>query len=235
MKVQRLLALTVVPTILYTILMLVLSRRVVLVGAGVSFSPWVITTSSTAAGSVTPAPPQLRMSSSLSLSGTTTPRTNPVPNMPRIGLGTYLMDRDQIRTALPSAIAAGYRRIDCAPVYFNEDTVGDALAELLEQQQHQPDDNDHTTPKRTSIQRSDLYVVSKLPSPFHRNVEAAVRKTLNDLRLDYLDLYLGTFIRSSWTVAGFFLARVDICMYNSVFVSVERLSFFWVLTAYPNS
>jgi diketogulonate reductase-like aldo/keto reductase len=94
-----------------------------------------------------------------------------------IGLGTYLMPREQVASTIRySILHAGYRRIDCAPVYFNEDAIGDALAELFAQ---------------STIQRSDLYVVSKLPSPFHRNVELAVRKTLNDLRLDYLDLYLG--------------------------------------------
>ena len=49
-----------------------------------------------------------------------------------------------------------------------------------------------TSVQQQNIQRSDLYLVSKLPSPFHRHVEQAVRKTLNDLRVDYLDLYLGT-------------------------------------------
>ena len=192
--------------------MLVLSRRVFLVGAGVSSSSWVTTTSTTTpASSVPPTHLQaqqtiLRMSSS-SIISATTPAANSVPKleMPHIGLGTYMMDRDQIRTALPSAIAAGYRRIDCAPVYFNEDAVGDVLAELLEQQQQVDKKGSSMTPQQSSIQRSDLYVVSKLPSPFHRNVEAAVRKSLNDLRLDYLDLYLGTFIRSSWPLAGYFL------------------------------
>jgi diketogulonate reductase-like aldo/keto reductase len=94
----------------------------------------------------------------------------------KIGLGTYLIPRDQVASTLRYAILeAGYRRIDCAPVYFNEDVIGDTLAELF---------------ATTNIQRSDLYIVSKLPSPFHRNVKEAVRKTLNDLRLDSLDLYL---------------------------------------------
>jgi hypothetical protein len=100
-----------------------------------------------------------------------------------IGLGTYLMHREHVATALRSAVRAGYRRIDCAPVYFNEDAVGDALFDILQE---------------GVVSRSDLFVASKLPSPFHRNVEAAVRKTLNDLRLDYLDLYLSTCI--SWKV-----------------------------------
>ena len=97
--------------------------------------------------------------------------------MPSIGLGTYLLDPSQAKPAVRSAILkAGYRRIDCAPVYFNEDAIGDALHDILSSQ--------------NEVKREDLYIVSKLASPFHRNVEAAVRKTLFDLRLDYLDLYL---------------------------------------------
>lgn len=97
--------------------------------------------------------------------------------MPMIGLGTYLMDRQDIPTALSSALELGYRRIDCAPVYFNEDVIGDVLQNQQE---------------RGDVNRDELFVVSKLPSPFHRkeHVELALRKTLNDLRLDYLDLYL---------------------------------------------
>ena len=97
--------------------------------------------------------------------------------MPPIGLGTFLLEPQACSSAIRAAIQAGYRGIDCAPVYFNEDAIGDALAEEL---------------KQGSIQRSDLYLVSKLASPFHRkeHVELALRKTLNDLRTDYLDLYL---------------------------------------------
>lgn len=98
--------------------------------------------------------------------------------MPPIGLGTFLLERDDCATTIRTAIKNGYRRIDCAPVYFNEDVIGDALLQVLKE------DDD--------IQRDDLYLVSKLASPFHRqeHVELALRKTLNDLQTDYLDLYL---------------------------------------------
>ena len=100
-------------------------------------------------------------------------------SIPRLGLGTYLMTADQIPTAISSAIALGYRRIDCAPVYFNEDKVGDALQAVLES-------------PSSDVTRNDLFVVSKLASPFHRqeHVELALKKTLSDLRLSYLDLFL---------------------------------------------
>lgn len=69
----------------------------------------------------------------------------------------------------------GYRLFDCAPVYFNEKEIGDAF---------------HST--TTRVPRTDVFITSKLASPFHRpeHVEPAVRKTLNDLRLGYLDLFL---------------------------------------------
>jgi len=102
-----------------------------------------------------------------------------------------MLDRDRVAEALQSAVVdAGYRRIDCAPVYFNEDAIGDALAEILDPGAAAGNDNRRQPPR--AVERNDLYVVSKLPSPFHRNVEAAVKKSLTDLRLDYLDLYLGT-------------------------------------------
>jgi diketogulonate reductase-like aldo/keto reductase len=102
-----------------------------------------------------------------------------------IGLGTYEISPDKVRTAIKSAVSLGYRRIDCAPVYFNEDKIGDALAEVLEE-------GGEDAPNESKVRREDLFVVSKLPSEFHRkeHVKMILRKTLNDLRLDYLDLYL---------------------------------------------
>jgi diketogulonate reductase-like aldo/keto reductase len=102
-----------------------------------------------------------------------------------------------VNTTLRFAIwNAGYRRIDCAPVYFNEDVIGDTLHDIMNNLPTNVTCNNSNVTTAASvdnaIQRSDLYLVSKLPSPFHRQVELAVRKTLNDLRVDYLDLYLGT-------------------------------------------
>lgn len=94
-----------------------------------------------------------------------------------IGLGTFGISREDANGAVESAIKVGYRRIDCAPVYFNEDAIGDALANIV---------------GRGDISRDDLFIVSKLASPFHRreHVRVGLRKTLTGLRLDYLDLYL---------------------------------------------
>lgn len=94
--------------------------------------------------------------------------------MPRIGLGTFLLDREKVRSTILKALELGYRRIDCAPVYFNEDLIGDVLEE------------------QSMVRREDLFIVSKLACPFHKqqHVERALLKSLSDLRLDYLDLYL---------------------------------------------
>jgi len=117
--------------------------------------------------------------------------------MPPIGLGTYLMEAsnesqiESLKSTIQTAIVNhGYRRIDCAPVYFNEHIIGDALHEILQ-----------TTNNGGKIRRQDLFIVSKLASPFHQkdHVELALRKTLQDLRLDYLDLYL-----IHWPVAFFY-------------------------------
>jgi alcohol dehydrogenase (NADP+) len=94
-----------------------------------------------------------------------------------VGLGTLDISPSQVPNAISSAIRLGYRRIDCAPVYFNEETVGDVLFQEITSR---------------NVNREDLYIASKLAGPFHRreHVKIGVQKTLSDLRLDYLDLYL---------------------------------------------
>jgi len=96
-------------------------------------------------------------------------------NMPRIGLGTLGLNPIEAKTTINEALSLGYRLFDCAPVYFNEKDIGDAFHEAT-----------------TGVPRSDVFITSKLAGPFHRpeHVEPALRKTLNDLRLGYLDLFL---------------------------------------------
>ncbi|MGD1904316.1 MAG: aldo/keto reductase [Geitlerinemataceae cyanobacterium] len=97
--------------------------------------------------------------------------------MPALGLGTWKSAPGEVGQAVESAIELGYRHIDCAAIYRNEPEVGAAFASCLD---------------RSIVQREELWVTSKLWNDSHRpeHVQSAIEKTLADLRLDYLDLYL---------------------------------------------
>lgn len=97
-------------------------------------------------------------------------------NIPVLGLGTWRADKNLVGDAVKFAITkAGYRHIDCASIYRNEPEIGEAFKETFR-----------------SVKREDVFITSKLWNTEHRpeNVEKACRKTLSDLRLEYLDLYL---------------------------------------------
>lgn len=98
--------------------------------------------------------------------------------MPLVGLGTWKSAPGQVKQAVLAALDCGYRHIDCASAYGNEQEVGEALALRV-------------GPGK-ALQREEVFVTSKLWNTKHEpdDVEAACQATLNDMGLSYLDLYL---------------------------------------------
>ena len=99
--------------------------------------------------------------------------------IPAIGLGTFGSDRysgEEIAKAVKGAISVGYRHIDCASVYGNEHFIGEILEEVM----------------NAGIKREELWITSKLWNDMHGkgDVLLSCAKSLKDLKLDYLDLYL---------------------------------------------
>lgn len=99
--------------------------------------------------------------------------------VPAIGLGTFGSDKynaQKIAEAVKGAAAYGYRHFDCASVYGNEDAIGKAFTEIM----------------GSGIKREEMWITSKLWNDMHapEDVIKSCKKTLSDLRLDFLDLYL---------------------------------------------
>ncbi|MFN2975201.1 aldo/keto reductase [Terriglobus aquaticus] len=100
-------------------------------------------------------------------------RLNNGVSMPMLGFGTYSLRGDLCTESVADAIAAGYRLIDTAKVYQNEEAVGAAI-------------------KKSGIDRKLLFVTSKIwvDDSGYDKAKLAFQETLDKLQLEYLDLYL---------------------------------------------
>lgn len=98
-------------------------------------------------------------------------------HLPALGLGTWKSSAGAVFAAVKEALRLGYRHVDCAPIYLNEAEVGKALTEAL---------------ASGLVARQDLWLTSKLWNGAHApdQVRPALMKTLADLGVDSLDLYL---------------------------------------------
>jgi len=97
--------------------------------------------------------------------------------LPSVGLGMWKVAPERCESLIEEATAIGYRHFDCACDYGNEADVGRGLQRVLSSGQ---------------VAREDLWVTSKLWNNYHRreHVRAAAERSLADLQLDTLDLYL---------------------------------------------
>lgn len=97
--------------------------------------------------------------------------------MPSVGFGCWKVDNATCADTIYNAIKVGYRLFDGAEDYGNEKEVGEGINRAIDE---------------GLVARDELFVVSKLWNSFHdpKNVEKALDRTLSDLKVDYLDLFL---------------------------------------------
>jgi diketogulonate reductase-like aldo/keto reductase len=97
--------------------------------------------------------------------------------MPAVGFGTLIPDHVATKQAVKTALEVGFRHLDCAERYGNEEAVGDAMREAFE---------------AGTLQREDLFVTTKLWNTNHRpeRVRPAFDASRRRLQVDYVDCYL---------------------------------------------
>jgi len=92
-------------------------------------------------------------------------------SIPQLGFGVCLIDPAETERIVSVALEAGYRHIDTAAIYGNEEGVGRAIA-------------------ASGIPRDEIYVTTKLWNDRHGDADAALAESLDRLGLDHVDLYL---------------------------------------------
>lgn len=118
--------------------------------------------------------------------------------MPQLGLGTYKLNDDECIRVVREAIDLGYRHFDTATLYKNEEALGTALNQAID---------------AGDVSREDLFITSKVWHSHHgaQKAEQAFQESMEELKLDYLDLYL---IHWPWPQGG---------LYVETFESIARL------------
>lgn len=91
--------------------------------------------------------------------------------MPSIGYGVFQIPREETEKAVSEALETGYRMVDTASAYFNEKEVGEAI-------------------RKSGLKREDIFVTTKLWVQDYEDALKAFDRSMNNLGLDYLDLYL---------------------------------------------
>ena len=97
--------------------------------------------------------------------------------MPMLGLGTWKSAKGEIYQTVRKALEIGYRHFDCALIYGNENEIGQAISDAIDNKE---------------ITRNELWITSKLWNNRHKkeDIQSSFEVTLESLKLEYLDLYL---------------------------------------------
>jgi diketogulonate reductase-like aldo/keto reductase len=108
---------------------------------------------------------------------TTIPLAHGSGAIPAVGFGTLIPDREKGRAAIRTALEVGFRHLDAAEAYRNEDVVGDVITDAI---------------GKGVLRREDLFVTTKLWNNNHRpeRVKPALEASLRRLQVDYADAYL---------------------------------------------
>jgi glycerol 2-dehydrogenase (NADP+) len=95
-----------------------------------------------------------------------------------IAIGTWQAKPGEVRDAVSHALKTGYRHLDCALIYQNENEVGQGI-------------------KDSGVPRKDIFITSKVWNTHQPEVANGLEQTLKSLGTDYLDLYVSFYMRST--------------------------------------